>query len=167
MNVEYIRKKPNLFCCNGILYSHESPLRNKKFVTRKISDGVARIKLGLEDNITLGNINVKRDWGFVGDYVEVMWMILQQKKPENFIISSGEIHSLKEFIELAFNYVAMENWEQYIKFDPNLFRPVDLSHLYGKAEKAKRKLGWEVKTKFKDLVEMMVAADLKRNEKLI
>lgn len=161
------RDSYKLFCSNGILFSHESPLRDKRFVTRKISDGVAKIKLGIDDNITLGNINSRRDWGFAGDYVEVMWMILQQKKPDNFIISSGEVHSIKEFIELAFNYVEIENWEQYIKIDPKFYRPVDLCHLYGHSGKVKKEFGWEAKTKFEDLVKMMVEADLKRNEKLI
>lgn len=161
------RDSYKLFCTNGILFNHESPLRDKRFVTRKISDGVAKIKLGIDDKITLGNINGKRDWGFAGDYVEVMWMILQQKKPENFIVSSGEVHTIKEFIELAFNYVEIKDWKHYIKIDPKLYRPVDLSSLYGRSGKAKKILGWEAKTGFEDLVKMMVVADLRRNRKLV
>ncbi|MDH5681907.1 MAG: GDP-mannose 4,6-dehydratase [Spirochaetota bacterium] len=151
-----------LFCANGILFSHESPLRAMRFVTRKISDGVARIKLGLKDKIVLGNIESQRDWGFAGDYVEAIWLILQQDSPDNFIISSGKVHSIKEYLKLAFEHVGISNWEKYIEIDKKFFRPVDLTHLYGHSGKAKKILGWEAKTSFEEIVKMMVDSDLSR-----
>ena len=156
----------NMFCANGILFSHESPLRGKRFVTRKICDGVARIKLGLTDRITLGNIESERDWGFAGDYVEAIWLMLQQKEPDNFIISSGEVHSIKDFLKLAFEYIGIRNWESYIVIDKKFFRPVDLTHLYGHSGKAKKMLGWEAKTSFEDIVKMMVESELKYHEQV-
>ena len=154
-----------MFCSNGILFSHESPLRAKHFVTRKISDGIAKIKLGLADKITLGNIESKRDWGFAGDYVEAIWLMLQQNEPDNFIISSGEVHSIKEFLKLAFEHVGISNWESYIEIDKRFFRPLDLTHLYGHSGKAKKILGWKAKTSFEDIVKMMVDSDLKYYQK--
>jgi GDPmannose 4,6-dehydratase len=151
-----------MFCCNGILFNHESPIRGEEFVTRKISMGVAKIKMGLAKEIRLGNTDSKRDWGFAGDYVEAMWLMMQHKKPDNYIISTGKNHSIKDFLELAFAHVGIKNWKQYIKIDPAFKRPAELFTLQGKSGKAKKVLGWEPKVKFKDLVKMMVDADLAR-----
>jgi len=156
-----------MFCCNGILFNHESPLRGKEFVTRKITDGVARIKLGLSGEIRLGNLDSKRDWGFAGDYVEAMYLMIQQEKPDNYIISTGVTHSIGDFCEAAFNYAGISNWQKYIVIDPQFKRPAELFTLQGKSDKAKKVLGWEPKVKFEELVKMMVNADMVRvkNEK--
>ena len=154
-----------MFCTNGILFNHESPIRGMEFVTRKISDGVARIKLGLAKEIRLGNLDSKRDWGFAGDYVEAMWLILQQEKPDNFIISTGETHSIRDFLDIAFSHVGIKNWKKYVKLDPRFKRPAELFALHGKSNKAKKVLGWEPKVKFEELVKMMVDADLERLKK--
>lgn len=151
-----------MFCANGILFNHESPIRGKEFVTRKISEGVARIKLGLAKEIRLGNIESRRDWGFAGDYVEAMWLILQQKEPDNFIISTGETHSIKDFLNIAFNHVGIKNWKKYVKIDAKFKRPAELFALKGRSNKSREKLGWKPKVKFKELVKMMVDADIKR-----
>lgn len=151
-----------MFCCNGILFNHESPIRGKEFVTRKISDGVARIKLGLDDEIRLGNLDSKRDWGFAGDFVEAMWLMMQSKEPDNYIISTGETHSIRDFLDVAFNHVGIKDWEKYVKIDPRFKRPAELFSLHGKSDKARKKLGWKPKVKFEELVKMMVDADLKR-----
>lgn len=151
-----------MFCCNGILFNHESPIRGKEFVTRKISDGVARIKLGLDDEIRLGNLDSKRDWGFAGDFVEAMWLMVQSKEPDNYIISTGETHSIRDFLDVAFNHVGIKDWEKYVKIDPRFKRPAELFSLHGKSDKARKKLGWKPKVKFEKLVKMMVDADLKR-----
>jgi GDPmannose 4,6-dehydratase len=152
----------SMFCANGILFNHESPIRGKEFVTRKISDGVARIKLGLANEIRLGNLDSKRDWGFAGDFVEAMWLILQQKNPDNYIISTGETHSIKDFLDVAFNYVGIKDWKKYVKLDPRFKRPAELFSLHGKSNKARNVLKWKPKIKFKELVKMMVDADLER-----
>lgn len=151
-----------MYCSNGILFNHESPIRGIEFVTRKISDGVARIKLGLADEIRLGNLDSKRDWGFAGDYVEAMWLMLQQEKPDNFIVSTGINHSIRDFLDISFKYVGMNDWEKYVKIDPRFKRPAELFTLQGKSDKAKKMLGWEPKVKFEELVKMMVDADMKR-----
>lgn len=151
-----------LFCCNGIMFNHESPLRGEQFVTRKISMGVAKIKLGLEKEIRLGNINSKRDWGFAGDYVKAMWLMLQQKGPDNFIISTGKTHTIKEFLDIAFSSVGIDDWNKYVTIDQAFKRPAELLVLRGKSEKASRILGWTPSVKFKDLVKMMVSADIER-----
>ncbi|MDP1845278.1 MAG: GDP-mannose 4,6-dehydratase [Candidatus Moranbacteria bacterium] len=151
-----------LFCTSGILFNHESPIRGIEFVTRKITDGIARIKLGLAKEIRLGNIESKRDWGFAGDYVEAMWLMLQQKEPDNFLISTGINHSIKDFLEIAFGRVGIKDWKKYIKIDPRYKRPAELFVLQGKSDKAHRKLGWKPKVKFEELVKMMVDADIKR-----
>lgn len=156
-----------LFTCNGILFNHESPIRGKEFVTRKITDTVARIKFGLADELRLGNLESKRDWGFAGDYVKAMWLMLQQEKPDNYIISTGETRSVKDFVEFAFNYAGVEEWEKYVKIDPQFKRPAELLVLQGKSDKAREKLGWKPEVPFEELVRMMVEADLKRyREKL-
>ncbi|MFA6096743.1 MAG: GDP-mannose 4,6-dehydratase [Candidatus Paceibacterota bacterium] len=151
-----------MFCASGILFNHESPIRGKEFVTRKITDGVARIKLGLTDEIRLGNLESKRDWGFAGDYVEAMWLMLQQEKPDNYLISTGETHSIKDFLDIAFERVGINDWKKYVKLDPRFKRPAELFELKGKSDKARKVLGWFPKVKFEELVQMMVDADLKR-----
>jgi len=151
-----------MFCCNGILFNHESPIRGKEFVTRKISQGVAAIKLGLAQEIRLGNLDSKRDWGFAGDYVKAMWLMLQNKEPDNYIVSTGETHSIRDFLQAAFGHVGIKDWQKYVKMDPAFKRPAELHVLQGKSAKAKRILGWKPKVKFEDLVKMMVDADLKR-----
>jgi GDPmannose 4,6-dehydratase len=140
-----------MFCANGILFNHESPIRGIEFVTRKISDGVARIKLGLEKEIRLGNLESKRDWGFAGDYVEAMWLMLQQEKPDNYIVSTGETHSIRDFLDIAFKHVGIKNWKKYVKIDPRFKRPAELFTLQGKSDKARKKLGWKPKVKLKNL----------------
>jgi len=148
-----------MFCCNGILFNHESPIRGKEFVTRKITDGVVRIKKGLSNEIRLGNLDSKRDWGFAGDYVEAMYLMVQQEKPDNYIISTGITHSIRDFCEIAFNYVGIPDWQKYIVIDPQFKRPAELFTLQGKSDKAKKVLDWEPKVKFEELVKMMVDAD--------
>ncbi|MDP2090200.1 MAG: GDP-mannose 4,6-dehydratase [Candidatus Gracilibacteria bacterium] len=156
------KESNNLYIVNGILFNHESPLRNIKFVTRKISDGIAKIKLGYEEFITLGNINSKRDWGFAGDFVEGFWMSLQQDKADNYIFSTGEIHTISNFLEIGFKHVGIDNWEKYVKIDEKYNRPINLMNLYGKNSKAKDILGWSPKVKFDSLVKIMIDEDIKR-----
>ncbi|MBN1867049.1 GDP-mannose 4,6-dehydratase [Candidatus Sumerlaeota bacterium] len=151
-----------MFCVNGILFNHESPIRGKEFVTRKITDGVARIKCGLLDQIALGNLDSKRDWGFAGDYVEAMWLMLQQKEPDDYIISTGETHSVREFARIAFERARIKNWTKHVHLDPRYKRPAELFTLQGRSTKAARKLNWRPKVKFEELVRMMVDADLER-----
>jgi GDPmannose 4,6-dehydratase len=164
MTINY-RESFSMFCTNGILFNHESPIRGKEFVSRKISDGVARIKLGLAEDIKLGNLDSKRDWGFAGDYVEAMWLMLQQAEPDNYIISTGETHSIRDFLDIAFKHVGINDWTQYVKINPMFKRPAELYTLRGKCEKAKEKLGWQQKVNFDSLVKMMVEADLERLKK--
>lgn len=159
------RESYGMFCCNGILFNHESPIRGIEFVTRKITDGVAKIKLKLSNEIRLGNLDSKRDWGFAGDYVKAMWLMLQQEKSNDYIISTGETHSIYDFLNIAFNYVSISNWEKYVKIDLRFKRPAELFALHGKCDKAKNILGWQPKVKFKELVKMMIDADLKRLKK--
>ncbi len=156
-----------MFCASGILFNHESPIRGKEFVTRKITDGVARIKLGLENKIKLGNLDSKRDWGFAGDYVDAMWLMLQQKEPDNYIISTGKTHSIRDFLDEAFGYIGIKSWKKHVSIDPRFKRPAELFVLKGRSTKARRKLGWRPKTTFKQLVAMMMEADLKRVEEEI
>jgi len=151
-----------MFCSNGILFNHESPIRGKEFVTRKISMGVAAIKLGLATEIRLGNLDSKRDWGFAGDYVEAMWLMLQQATPDNYIVSTGDTHSVRDFVSTAFEHVGITDWEHYVRIDPRFKRPADVHVLKGHSLYAKEKLGWEPKVKFEELVKMMVDADLER-----
>jgi GDPmannose 4,6-dehydratase len=154
------RESYDMFACSGILFNHESPRRGENFVTRKISKGVADIKNGLTDKIVLGNLDAKRDWGYAKEYVEAMWLMLQQKKPDDYVIATGETHTVREFVEEAFKIVDLD-WEKYVKFDERFLRPAEVDLLVGDYSKAKEKLGWEPKTKFKDLVKLMVEADLK------
>lgn len=157
------RESYNLHATSGILFNHESPRRGLEFVTRKITDGVARIKMGLADKLALGNLNAKRDWGFAGDYVLAMWLMLQQDDPSDFVIATGESHSVKEFVAEAFGHVGLE-WEKYVVSDPRFMRPAEVDHLVGDASKAAKILGWKPEHTFSDLVHIMVDADLKRLE---
>ena len=155
------RESYDLFAVSGILFNHESPRRGKEFVTRKITDGVARIKLKIAAELRLGNIDAFRDWGFAGDYVRAMWMMLQQPQPVDYVISTGEAHSVREFLEIAFSAVDLD-YEKYVVVDPRFYRPAEVDHLIGDPAKAKRGLGWAPNTSFAELVEMMVRADLAR-----
>jgi len=153
------RESYNLFACSGILFNHESPRRGLEFVTRKISWGAACIKLGVSRELRLGNLDAHRDWGFAGDYVKAMWMMLQQEKPDDFVIATGESHSVREFAELAFGYLGLD-YKEYVKVDSKLIRPAEVEHLVGDSSKARKILGWMPKVRFEDLVKMMVDADI-------
>ncbi len=159
------RESYGLFTCNGILFNHESPIRGIQFVTRKITDGVAKIKYGLADKLYLGNLDARRDWGFAGDYVKAMYLMLQHDKPDDYVVGSGVNHSVKEFVELAFQYAGIPEWKKYVVIDPRFKRPAEVPNLRAKADKIQKGLGWEAKTSFKELVKMMVVADLKRYKK--
>ena len=154
------REAYHLFACNGILFNHESPRRGETFVTRKITRAVAHIKLGLQKKLYLGNLDAKRDWGYAPEYCEAMWMILQQDKPDDYVIATGETHSVKEFCEEAFAHAGLD-WNEYVEIDKRYYRPAEVDLLIGDSAKAKKILGWEPKTRFKDLVRLMVDADLK------
>lgn len=156
------RESYGLFTANGILFNHESPIRGKQFVTRKITDGVAKIKLGLANEIRLGNLDAKRDWGYAGDYVEAMYLMLQQKEPDDYVVGTGESHSVRDFVELAFKSIGINDWEKYVVIDPQFKRPAEVPNLRAKNDKVKKLLKWKPKVSFEDLVEMMVKADLKR-----
>ena len=155
------RESYDMFACSGILFNHESERRGIEFVTRKISDGVARIKLGLEDHITLGNLEAERDWGYAPDYVEAMWLMLQQDKADDYIIATGEKHSIRDFLDAAFKHIGIINWESYVKQDPRFMRPAEVDVLRGDYSHAKSNLNWSPKTSFNELVEKMVDNDLK------
>jgi GDPmannose 4,6-dehydratase len=155
------RESYDLFACSGILFNHEGPRRGREFVTRKVSEGVARIKLGLQSELRMGNLDARRDWGFAGDYVEAMWRMLQQSAPDDYVVATGETHSVKELVEVAFGCVGLD-WQQYVKIDPAFLRPAEVDLLVGDASKAKRVLGWSPRVTFHGLVEMMVRADLER-----
>jgi len=163
--VRNYREGYNMFACNGILFNHESPRRGETFVTRKITRAVARIKYGLENKLYLGNLEAKRDWGYAPEYVEVMWLMLQQERPEDFVIATGETHSVKEFLEEAFAYADLD-WQEHVEIDPQYFRPTEVELLQGDASKAKEKLGWEPKVTFKELVRIMVDADMRELEEM-
>lgn len=153
------RESYGLFACNGILFNHESPRRGETFVTRKITRAIARIVAGKQKKLYLGNLDSKRDWGYAKDYVEAMWLMLQQPEADDYVISTGETHSVREFLEEAFNYVNL-NWQEYVEIDPRYFRPAEVDLLLGDSTKAKQKLGWQPQLSFKGLVELMVDADL-------
>lgn len=155
------RESYNLFACSGILFNHESPRRGLEFVTRKVADGVARIKLGLQKELRMGNIAAKRDWGFAGDYVEAMWRMLQQDEPDDFVIATGEARSVEELLGFAFGHVDLD-WREYVVVDSGFLRPAEVDYLVGDASKAKRILGWEPEVGFEELISMMVDADLER-----
>jgi GDPmannose 4,6-dehydratase len=153
------REAYGMYACNGILFNHESPRRGETFVSRKITRAVARIELGLQDKLFLGNLDARRDWGFAGDYVEAMWMMLQQDKADDFVIATGQSHTVRDFLGEAFGYRDLD-WKKHVEIDPRYFRPSEVDDLRGDMSKAKRELGWEPKVKFRDLVRMMVDADL-------
>jgi len=155
------RESYDLFACSGILFNHESPRRGLEFVTRKVSDGVARIKLGLAETLSLGNLDAQRDWGFAGDYVRGMWMMLQQERPDDYVIATGESHSVRELVEIAFGHAGLD-WERHVRTDPRLLRPAEVDHLVGDVSKARTALGWAPSVDFRGLVSMMVDADLER-----
>ncbi len=160
------RESYNLFAVSGILFNHESARRGLEFVTRKVSDGVARIKLGLASELRMGNLEARRDWGFAGDYVEAMWRMLQQETPEDYVVATGETHSVRELVEVAFAHVGLD-WQQYVVQDPAFYRPAEVDLLVGDAAKARRQLGWEPKVSFQQLIGMMVDADLARWERIL
>jgi len=162
------RESYGMYACNGILFNHESPRRGEAFVTRKITKAVARIKLGMQDKLYLGNIDAKRDWGFAGDYVEAMWLILQQEKPDDFVIGTGETHSVREFLEAAFNAVELD-WKKYVEIDPQYYRPAEVELLCADPTKAREKLNWKTKVTFEELAQLMVEADMKltQQEKIL
>jgi GDPmannose 4,6-dehydratase len=155
------RESYNMYCVSGILFNHESPRRGREFVTRKVTDGAARIKLGLTKELRLGNLDAKRDWGFAGDYVRAMWLMLQQDKPDDYVISTGETHTVQRLVELSFAAVDLD-WKKYVVIDPALVRPAEVDLLIGDPAKAKKQLGWVPEVSFEKLVEMMVHADLER-----
>ncbi len=159
------RESYDMFACSGILFNHESPRRGIEFVTRKITHAVARISLGKQDKLELGNLDAKRDWGFAGDYVEAMWLMLQQDKPEDYVVATGETHSVEEFVTLAFAEVGITDWKKYVDADhPTHLRPAEVDYLIGDYAKSERDLGWKPKTSFKQLVSMMVKSDLEREK---
>jgi GDPmannose 4,6-dehydratase len=153
------REAYDLFACNGILFNHESPRRGETFVTRKITKAAARIKLGIQQDLFLGNLDAKRDWGFAGDYIEAMWMMLQAKTPNDYVIATGETHTVKEMLELAFDRLQLD-WKKHVKIDQKYYRPTEVDLLIGDASKAKKELGWQPKVRFQELITMMVDADL-------
>jgi GDPmannose 4,6-dehydratase len=153
------RESYNMFAVSGILFNHESPRRGLEFVTRKVTDGVARIKLGLSDHLPLGNLDACRDWGFAGDYVRAMWMMLQQDQADDYVIATGVSHSVRQLVEAAFGHVGLD-WQKYVRVDPAFLRPAEVDHLIGDASKARRVLGWEPSVSFEGLVAMMVDSDI-------
>jgi GDPmannose 4,6-dehydratase len=155
------RESYNMYVTNGILFNHESPRRGLEFVTRKITDSVARIYHGLSKELRLGNLDSKRDWGYAGDYVEAMWLMIQDDKPDDYVVATGEAHSVREFVELAFSEVGLD-WEKYVKVDKKFFRPAEVEYLIGDSSKARQEFGWKPKVTFKELVKMMVKADVER-----
>jgi GDPmannose 4,6-dehydratase len=160
------RESFNLFTCSGILFNHESPRRGLEFVTRKIANGVARVKLGKQQHVELGNLEAKRDWGYAKDYVEAMWLMLQQDQPDDFVIATGETHSVREFLQLACEAAGLNDWEAVYKHNPKYDRPAEVDLLVGDASKAKRVLGWEPKTSFKQLIQIMVEAELEAEREM-
>ena len=162
------REAYGLFACNGILFNHESPRRGETFVTRKITRAATRIKLGLQEKLYLGNLDAKRDWGFAGDFVEAMWLVLQQDKPDDYVIATGEMHSVREFLDEVFGHLDMD-WQKYVEIDPRYFRPTEVDILLGDSSKARKVLNWQPKITFKALAKMMTDADMEiaRCEKII
>ncbi|RPJ02560.1 MAG: GDP-mannose 4,6-dehydratase [Deltaproteobacteria bacterium] len=154
------RESYGIFCCSGILFNHESPRRGLEFVSRKVTHAAARIKLGLQKELMMGNLDAKRDWGFAGDYVEAMWLMLQQEEPEDYVIGTGVAHSVRDLIQIAFDRLGLE-WKEYVKVDPKFFRPAEVDYLLGDPAKSKSRLKWQPQTTFKELIEMMVDYDLR------
>ncbi|MFC4243349.1 GDP-mannose 4,6-dehydratase [Gryllotalpicola reticulitermitis] len=163
MTINY-RESYGMHASSGILFNHESPLRGPEFVTRKISRAVARISLGLQDRVSLGNLDAKRDWGFAGDYVDAMWRMLQQDEASDYVVSTGETHPVREYLDIAFNHVGISDWEKHVHQDPQFLRPAEVDLLIGDSAKAREQLGWTPSVSFKHLVEMMVDADLDREK---
>jgi GDPmannose 4,6-dehydratase len=155
------RESFNMFACSGILFNHESPRRGVEFVTRKVTDAVAKIKLGLQKELRLGNLDAKRDWGFAGDYVKAMWLMLQQDEPDDYVIATGETHTVQELVEIAFSHVGL-NWQDHVVIDPKFVRPAEVDLLLGDSSKARQKLGWKMEVSFEQLIKMMVDSDLER-----
>lgn len=158
------RESFDMFASSGILFNHESPRRGVEFVTRKVTDAVARIKFGLQNELRMGNLDAKRDWGFAGDYVKAMWLMLQQDQPDDYVVATGETHTVQELVEIAFGHVGL-NWQDYVVIDPRFVRPAEVDLLLGDSSKAKQKLSWEPEVSFKQLIEMMVESDIKKVEK--
>jgi GDPmannose 4,6-dehydratase len=165
MTINY-RESYGMHASSGILFNHESPRRGPEFVTRKISQAVARIKLGLQDKIALGNLDAKRDWGFAGDYVDAMWRMLQQPEGDDYVVATGETHSIREFLDIAFRHVGIDDWSGHVYQDPRFFRPAEVDLLIGDPSKARDKLGWEPQVSFAELVAMMVSSDLNEQHRL-
>lgn len=165
MTINY-RESYGMHASSGVLFNHESPRRGPEFVTRKISQAVARIKLGLQSEIVLGNLDAKRDWGFAGDYVEAMWLMLQQPEADDYVISTGETHSIEEFLDAAFEAAELDNWRDYVRLDPRFMRPAEVDLLIGDSSKARKVLGWQPKVSFKELVTMMVSNDISEQRHL-
>jgi len=157
------RESYNMFCCSGILFNHESPKRGLEFVTRKVTNTAVKIKLGLSNELRLGNLDAKRDWGFAGDYARAMWLMLQQDKPDDYVISTGITHSVRDLVKIAFDCVNL-NWKDYVIVDPKFVRPAEVELLLGNSTKALKKLGWAPETSFEELIKMMIDADLERIE---
>ena len=159
------RESYGMFCCSGILFNHESPRRGLEFVSRKVTNAAAKIRLGLQKKLTMGNLDARRDWGFAGDYVEAMWLMLQQDRPEDYVVATGISHSVKDLIQAAFDHVGL-NWEGYVVSDPQLFRPAEVDYLLGDFTKARMKLGWRPKLSFEEMIRKMVDHDLQSNQKV-
>jgi len=160
------RESYKLFACSGILFNHESPRRGLEFVTRKVTNAAARIKLGLANELRMGNLDAKRDWGYAKDYVEAMWLMLQQDEPDDYVVATGETHSVRELVEAAFSHLGLD-WEKYVKVDQQFVRPAEVDLLVGDSSKARKKLGWQPKVTFRELVKIMVEADMKRQEEAL
>ncbi len=158
------RESYQMFCCSGLLFNHESPRRGKEFVTRKVTDGAARIKMGLAKELRLGNLDARRDWGFAGDYVQAMFLMLQQDRPDDYVVATGAAHTVGELVRVAFDHVGLD-WKKYVVQDPSLIRPAEVDLLIGDSSKARRQLGWKPSVNFEQLVRMMVDADLERLKK--
>jgi GDPmannose 4,6-dehydratase len=156
------RESYGLYACSGILFNHEGPRRGVEFVTRKVTNAAARIRLGLQDELVMGNLDAKRDWGYAGDYVKAMWLMLQQPEADDYVIATGETHTIEELVQLAFAEVGIDDWQRFVRQDPKFFRPAEVDLLIGDASKAREKLGWEPEVTFAELVKMMVDHDLKR-----
>jgi GDPmannose 4,6-dehydratase len=165
MTVNY-RESYGMYCCNGILFNHEGPRRGREFVTRKVTNSAARIKLGVQKELKVGNLEARRDWGYAGDYVRAMWLMLQQDTPDDYVVATGESHSVRELVETAFAHVDLD-WRKYVVQDPALIRPAEVDHLVGDASKAHRALGWKPEVTFSDLIRIMVEADLEKEKRLV
>jgi GDPmannose 4,6-dehydratase len=165
MTVNY-RESYGMYCCNGILFNHEGPRRGREFVTRKVTNAAARIKLGLQRELKVGNLEARRDWGYALDYVRAMWLMLQQGTPDDYVVATGESHSVRELVETAFAQVGLD-WQKYVFQDPALIRPAEVDHLVGDSSKARRVLGWKPEVTFSELIRIMVEADLEKEKRLL